>query len=179
MLAGYIFSASHEAPPPSSLPEKTVVVNLGAKVNHDSEPGKILRKRLDVTYEILAENESLICVASGGQGSDEPISEALCMKNYLTAKGIEEERVLMEAASTDTIQNIKNTLALLREKGMEDYRIAFVTTNFHIPRVKVLAADFGIDDAYFYSAPDTGKTILYTNIVREYMSYCKLFLFGT
>ncbi len=180
LLCSYILACEHNAPEVSELPEQTVVINLGAKVNADSQPGKILRNRLETTYALLSERDDLICIASGGKGSDEPISEAECMKNYLMAKGIDGNRIIIEDASHNTIENIRNTSEILDRMGFEG-SLAFVTTNFHLPRVKYLCAKMGIDLGltYFYSAPDTGKATLYTNLVREYMSYCKLFIFGT
>ena len=38
-------------------------------------------------------------LVSGGQGLDEPITEALAMKRYLIAKGIPEDIILMENQS--------------------------------------------------------------------------------
>ncbi len=179
-LCGYIFASEHNAPEPSDLPENTVIITLGAKVEATGQPGKILKRRLETTYQILSEREDLRCVVSGGRGSDEPISEAECMKNYLVEKGIDPERIITEDKSHNTIENIENTLALLKENGGYG-GFAVVTTNFHLPRAKYLCSrlEVDMDKAYFYSAPDTGKAFLYTNLVREYMSYCKLFIFGT
>ncbi|MBQ8208916.1 MAG: YdcF family protein [Clostridia bacterium] len=179
-LCGYIFAQEHNAPELSELPENTVVVTLGAKVEASGQPGKVLKRRLDTTYKMLSERGDLICVVSGGQGSDEPISEAQCMKDYLVSRGIAPERIIMEDEAHNTIENIENTLALLEEKGGYG-GFAVVTTNFHLPRAKYLSSRLGVDmdKAYFYPAPDTGVYTLYTILVREYMSYCKLFIFGT
>lgn len=51
-------------------------------------------------------------VVSGGQGMDEEVSEAFAMKEYLTNKGISEDRIIMEDKSTNTLENIKNTKVL-------------------------------------------------------------------
>lgn len=178
-LCGYIFSEESNAPPLSSLPENSVILTLGAKVEANGAPGKVLRRRLDTTYEMMTEREDLTVIVSGGKGSDEPISEAQCMKNYLTNKGISPDRIILEDKATNTIENIKNTMEILDNK---DYgALAVVTTNFHLPRAEYLCARLGVDmeKAYFYPAPDTGIYTLYTILVREYMSYCKLFIFGT
>ncbi len=178
-LCGYIFSQESNALPLSSLPENTVVLTLGAKVEATGAPGKVLRRRLDTTYNMLSEREDLICIVSGGKGDDEPISEALCMKNYLTERGIAPDRIILEDKATNTIENIKNSMEIL--KGTEYGALAVVTTNFHLPRAEYLCSRLGVDmeRAYFYPAPDTGIYTLYTILVREYMSYCKLFIFGT
>ncbi len=179
-LCVYIFAFSHNSPKISDLPKNTYVVTLGAKVEAGGRPGKILKRRLDTTYDILRSREDLLCIVSGGQGSDEPISEAECMKKYLVSLGIDEDRIIMESSARNTIQNIENSLDLLSERGGYG-GFAVVTTNFHIPRAEYLCRRIGVDEdkAFFYSAPDTGKFMLYTILVREYMSYCKLFLLGT
>lgn len=43
---------------------------------------------------------------------DEEVSEAFAMKEYLTNKGISEDRIIMEDKSTNTLENIKNTKVL-------------------------------------------------------------------
>ncbi|MBQ1438278.1 MAG: YdcF family protein, partial [Solobacterium sp.] len=77
-------------------------------------------------------------VCSGGQGSDEPISESACMKRYLLLKGIREQLILEENRSTDTRENMQFS----RERIMEvnpDGKIAFSTTNYHVFRSGIWA----------------------------------------
>ena len=178
-LCGYILFRESNTLPPAELPENTAVLTLGAKVEATGAPGKILRRRLDTTYTLLTEREDLVVIVSGGKGDDEPISEALCMKNYLTERGIAPERIILEDKATNTIENIKNAMEIVFDHEYDT--LAVVTTNFHIPRVEYLCSRLGVDmeKAYFYPAPDTGIYTLYTILVREYMSYCKLFIFGT
>ncbi len=180
MLCGYILISEHGAPEPDSLPENSYILTLGAKVEANGRPGKVLRRRLDATYDVLVKNEELKCIVSGGKGSDEPISEAECMRNYLVERGIAPERIILEDKSTDTIENIKNALKIIESKGGYG-GLAVLTTNFHLPRAKYLCQRLGVDmdRAYFYSAPNGDPLMLYTIFVREYMSYCKLFVFGT
>ncbi len=49
-------------------------------------PSLMLSKRLEAAYEYLNENKNAVCIVSGGKGSNEEISEAQCMYNYLTEK---------------------------------------------------------------------------------------------
>lgn len=76
-------------------------------------------------------NPDTVCIASGGQGDDEGISEAECIRRYLINYGIDPERVLLEDKSTSTLTNIENSLKLLPE-GAEN--IGIVTNDFHIFR---------------------------------------------
>ncbi len=177
-LCIFIGFNSINEPQPSELPKDTVFVTLGAKVSSDKTPGIVLRRRLNRTAELMEQCPEAICIVSGGQGHDEPISEAQCMRDFLVGKGISPDRIVMEDKATDTVENLKYSTAWLRENGMEDRTLAFVTSKFHTPRVQFLCGRMNIENARFYGAPDSSPFMLYITLVREYMSYCKLFLWG-
>ena len=71
---------------------------LGAQLK-DHGPSDVLRRRLDAAAEYLRQNPDTKCIVSGGQGGNEPMSEAEGMRHYLVAAGIEEERIIQEAVS--------------------------------------------------------------------------------
>ena len=78
-------------------------------------------------------------VVSGGQGPDEPESEAQCMADYLTEHGVEEGQLLLEDQSHNTDQNLRYTVALLAEKGYDTTGDILVVSNgFHLTRVRML-----------------------------------------
>lgn len=67
----------------NNLPdEPTTVIVLGCRVKENG-PSLMLQKRIDAAYDYMTENENVICIASGGQGSDEPMSEAQAIKIHL------------------------------------------------------------------------------------------------
>ena len=82
------------------------VVVLGAGVN-GTVPSLSLRERLNAAYDYLVAYPEAVCVVSGGQGNGEDITEALCMFNDLTGRGIAPERVWMEDRATNTEENIR------------------------------------------------------------------------
>ena len=88
--------------------------------------------------------KDLIFVPSGGQGNDEAISEAQAMKNYLLENGIKEEEILVENKSKNTFENIKFSNELIKEK-LNNAKIAFSTTNYHVYRAGAIANNQGID----------------------------------
>ncbi len=177
-LCIYIEASSLSAPEPESLDSDTVFVTLGAKVNADGEPGAVLRKRLNRTVEYLLEVKGSRVIVCGGRGDNEPISEAESMKNYLIRAGISADRIILEGSSTDTVENIENAAALLGEE-ISSVKLVFITTNFHIPRVRILCSRLGVNAYGFVGSPDSSAFLHYTTLVREYMSYCKLILLGT
>ena len=111
------------------------IVVLGAKVN-GTQPSGALTQRIRAAAEYLHENPGTLCVASGGQGADEGISEAECITLNLEALGIPRERIVLEDKSTDTLSNIENSLSLMPEGTA---RVGIVTNDFHIFRALATA----------------------------------------
>lgn len=110
------------------------IVVLGAHLRGD-RPSKALLWRIDAAEAYLQKNPQTRAILSGGQGADELISEAQCMYDVLTARGIAADRLILEDASRDTNENIRNSLALMEE----DADFGIVTNNFHIFRAELLA----------------------------------------
>jgi len=120
------------------------VVVLGAGVN-GTVPSLSLRERLDAAYDYLTEYPESICVVSGGQGSGEDISEAQCMFQDLTARGIDKNRVWMEDKATDTRENIRFSLDLIEEiTGNRPTQIGLVYSEYHLYRANLFAREENI-----------------------------------
>ena len=129
---------------------KDYIIILGCKMKKDGTPTKLLQGRVDraVAFSEMQKNatgKDIKFVPSGGKGSDEPISESECMKNYLIEKGIPEADILAETNSTNTYENIKFSYNIIREKN-PDAEIAFSTTNYHVMRAGLYASEQGIED---------------------------------
>lgn len=150
-----------------------VIVVLGCKVKGE-RPTRMLKRRLDTAYEALLKHKDVKCIVSGGQGSDEVISEALAMKNYLIEKGIPENRIIMEDKSATTYENLKFSLKKLDELGM-NHDITIVTDGFHQYRAGLLAKSLGINNVTAYSA-NTEARYLPTYWVREWLGITKFYL---
>ena len=119
------------------------IVVLGARVN-GTVPSGSLRNRIQVGTEYLQDNPGTIAVLSGGQGSDEEISEAQCMYENMLAAGIDSARLILEEQSTDTAANLRNSRALIPEGAS----VGLVTNNFHIFRALALARNQGWEDVH-------------------------------
>lgn len=157
--------------------EPQVVVVLGAQVKQ-SGPAALLRDRLETAAEYLKEHPELPVVVSGGQGRDEPTTEALAMRDYLAARGIEAERIWMEDESHNTSENLLNTRALLEGKGydMDDTHLLVVSNGFHLTRVRMLAERYGLEISTL-AAPATDLPAKVSSYVRELPAVVKSFLF--
>lgn len=111
------------------------VIVLGAQVKKD-RPSLALLYRIEVAGEYMKENPDTIAILSGGQGADEPRSEAECMAEGLMKMGIEEERLILEDKSTDTVENFRFSMEYIDDP---DAKIGFVTSNFHVFRAGGIA----------------------------------------
>ena len=153
------------------------VVVLGCKVN-PTAPSLSLQERIDAAYEYLIANPDTIAVVSGGQGHDEPMSEAQCMFNELTAMGIDESRIWMEDKATSTKENIAFSLDLIEEKtGSRPVAAGIISNEYHLYRAGRIAGAQGLT-----SIPIPAKTrwvSLYINyFLREIAAVWYYSLFG-
>ncbi len=134
--------------------DKDYIIVLGCAIRKDGTPTPLLRCRLDraLTFAKRQEAETgkaPIFVLSGGQGADECVSEAECMRRWLTEQGVPEERMILEDRSTDTAENMAFSKKLILERVRPakeapavywpaaddpEARIAFSTTNYHVFR---------------------------------------------
>ncbi len=174
-LVGYIY-LSPSAQPDAGVENGTVYLVFGAKIN-SSGPTLTLAARLDAAFDAMASDPDSICIVSGGQGADEVTTEAECMKEYLIGRGISEERIVLEDRASNTAENIRFSAKIMKEKGLYDRRLICVSSDTHIPRIRLLCEREGIEAGYI-KADSPKKNLLYSTWVREYLSYCKLILIG-
>lgn len=161
--------------------KQTVVVVFGCQVRADGALSSHLNSRVKKAVEVLNEAPDAICIASGGQGQDEPTSEAEAIKNALVRRGIDADRIFLEENSTSTIENLRFSLEKLEEIGFkaDDCSFIFVSSRFHTPRIYYLANRFGVDDCGTASSNRVWWVDEYISTVREYMSLVHLALLGS
>jgi len=154
------------------------VVVLGAGVN-GTTPSLTLRTRLDAALEYLERHPEIPVVLSGGQGPGEAITEARCMYEYLTARGVAPERLLLEEKSTSTAENFAFSKSLLQQAGVdvEEDLVAFVTNDFHIYRAGYLAAQEDYDLAFGVAARLPWRYLEANYYVREAFALVKTLIF--
>ena len=150
-----------------------ICIVLGAQMK-ESGPSNVLQRRLDSAINYLQENPDTMVIVSGGQGSNEPVSEAQGMQVYLISKGIAPERIMMEDTSTNTWENL-NYSAELIDKSSD--RVVIVTNNFHVFRAVSIAKKQGYSMVQGLAA-GTHRTSLLNNMLREFFGVIKDFLVG-
>lgn len=166
-----ILSGFSSDPPDSSA---DYLIILGAKVNPDG-PSLLLQSRIDIAYEYLIANPQTIAIASGGQGADEPMSEAKCIANELIRRGIDADRILLEEQSTDTSENIRYCRELMEDSAQTT--VLIVSNNFHCFRATAIARQYWEADVRHLSA-DSVPGLLPHYMVREFIGLCVDWLQG-
>lgn len=120
------------------------MIVLGAQVR-GTMPSTALKKRLDRALEYARIHPGTVLILSGGRGKNEDISEARCMAEYLGARGIAPERMVLEERSVSTWENLRFSDALT---GCASGECGIVSNNFHICRALLLARRAGYEAAY-------------------------------
>ena len=181
--------------------EQLTVMIFGCYVRGE-EPGRTLKTRLDAALSLLKRYPNADCIVSGGQGSNEAISEAEAMRRYLVSRGIAEERITLEDRSTNTSENLEYTFAILtgsesdgsaastpgspassnstdsaQSVDKDGRRLVGVSSEYHLPRIRMLSRALGREiETYPAYDANIGNTLIYT--LREYMGVAKLWLGG-
>ena len=150
---------------------------LGCQVKEDG-PSILLRDRLEEALDYLEDHPDLTVVVSGGQGPDEPTSEAQAMADYLIANGVDGEKILLEAFSHNTAQNFSYSKKHLDEAQI-DYSdgILVVSNGFHLTRARMLAQRAGFEEVYTLAAPTSHLPSILHMYIREPLALVKSFVF--
>lgn len=126
-----------------SVPPKSAdyIIILGAKVTA-SGPSRTLNRRL-LTGVHFADQLPAVpkFVLSGGQGPDEPQTEAAAMAAFLLKEGIPESNLLLETQSTSTDTNFQYSQKIIENDWHENTApvILVVTSDYHLVRSRLLA----------------------------------------
>lgn len=153
--------------------ELDYIVVLGAQLK-TTGPSRVLQYRLDTAYEYLTAHPDTKAIVSGGQGSNEPASEAQGMYDYLVKRGIEPGRIVLEDKSVNTEQNIRFSKEFLQADAD---KVGIVSNNFHVFRAVKLAKAAGYRNVVGIAAPATAF-YLPNNMLREFFGVVKDFLMG-
>lgn len=146
---------------------------LGAQMKTGG-PSDVLKRRLDRALVYLRENPETLVIVSGGQGSNEPVSEARGMYDYLVRAGIAPGRIRLEEASHNTRENLEFSGELLERQG---HSVVLVTSNFHMYRALHLADGVGYAHVEGLAA-SSYPPMLPNNLLREFFAVVKDFMAG-
>ncbi len=153
------------------------LIVCGAGVN-GSTPSRSMTDRLEKTLEWMDENPGSAVILSGGQGPGEDLSEAQAMRGWLAARGVDTDRLLLEDKSSNSYENLVNSLALIQADGGDSAgKVAILSSEYHLHRLGWMAKKLGCEPVLV--AARTTKVSLFINYaIREACGMWKIWLLG-
>ena len=120
------------------------IIVLGSGLIGDRVP-PLLASRLDKAVQQFKKfGQAPLLITSGGQGSDELVSEAAAMKKYIIeTHGIDPEKIIAEDQSTTTYENMLFSKKIIDEH-IPNAKGIFVSNNFHVYRASQYANKVGL-----------------------------------
>lgn len=144
------------------------VIVLGAQIK-GKNVSKALKQRLDTAYDYIQKSPNTKIIVSGGKGRGEEVTEAYAMKQYLIARGIDANQIIMEDQSFNTDQNMRFSMKYIDNKNAS---VGIVTSNFHVFRALKLAKAQGLTNLSGLASPCS--SVLFINyMVRESVGIVK------
>lgn len=129
--------------------DQDYVIVLGAGLIDGLKVTPLLAKRIDRAIQFYRKQSAETLsppqlLMSGGQGGDEKIPEAQAMREYAIEQGIPAEDILMEAQSTNTLENMQFSKEIMERERPAGYHAIFTSNNYHIFRAGMYAQDVGL-----------------------------------
>ena len=172
-LLGQVLSGAHDDV--SGSPQ--VMIILGCQL-HDWGPSIMLQDRLDKALEYLEDHPDMTVVVSGGQGENEPATEAQGMADYLADHGFARENIILETQSHNTFQNMTYSAKHLKEAGVDlEEGVLIVSNGFHLTRARMLAGRAGFENISTLAAPSSHVPSRLKMYIREPLALVKSFVF--
>lgn len=155
--------------------EPGAMVILGAQLQPQG-PSLFLQRRLERALTYLEDHPDTLVVVSGGQGPDEPDTEANGMERFLRAGGFA-GTILKEDRSHNTFQNLTNSKRTLEEAGYDlTGGVVIVSNDFHLARARMLAGRVGFENVSTLAAASDHLGYKVYNFLREPVGLVKSFV---
>lgn len=171
VLIALVYRTTLKAYPPARA---DVIIVLGARVYPDGELSLTLSRRTEKGFAAWREGLAPAFIVCGGQGGDEPVSEARAMADHLMALGVPQDKIFLEDESTSTYENLTRALEIMQAQGMETALV--VTSDYHMTRALWLCGDVGIQAQGYPSPGPDARAAQLKALAQESLSWCKYYL---
>lgn len=150
---------------------------LGGNVIGADTPSPQLLERMKAAARYLNEHKDTVAVPCGGCfRNGQTKSEAAIIADYLVEQGISTDRIILEDNSTTTYENFEFGLPIIKShagKNIDEIRIAFLSSDYHMHRAGIIAKQSGIKDVRRVSCPTPGSA--FQRFSREYIVAFEMF----
>lgn len=154
--------------------KEDALIVLGAAVQGDV-PSLSLTDRLDAAAQYHSKNTAALIIVSGGQGPQENVTEAYVMEKYLLEKGVPKDKIFKEEKATSTLKNFKYSKEILDNTFKNEYKIAFVSNEYHIYRASRIAKNIGIANVSHIHSGTRWYSVV-TGTLRECLAVLKFWI---
>ncbi|MCC7437797.1 MAG: YdcF family protein [Armatimonadetes bacterium] len=152
-------------------------VILGAAVWSGNRPSPVLRQRVNRGYDLLNDGVVQFLVVTGGSAPNE-LPEAEVARRELLKLGVDPSRIVMEARTNSTVEQI----LYIRDQLMQKQRwstFIIISDQFHLKRALEICAFNGINARGVSSESPLGPQNLVLYHVRESLALILYWMFGT
>ncbi len=150
---------------------------LGGDIIGADTPSPQLFERMKAAAQYLNENKTVIAVPCGGCFREkQKKSESAIIADYLVEQGISSDRIILEDKSTTTYENFEFGIPVITahaSKNIDEIRIAFLSSDYHMHRAGIIAKQSGIKDVRRVSCPTPGSAM--QRFAREYIVAFEVF----
>ncbi|UVI27694.1 YdcF family protein [Paenibacillus spongiae] len=141
---GYLLWTINSYSPPNPLPKADAAIVLGAAL-WDNEPSPGLQERLDHALKLYKQGTVSNLILTGGlDHNGSTLTEAEGMRDYLLAKGVPADRMVLENDARSTYENLLFSKPIAQRNGWES--LIIVTHDYHAPRSADIAEFIGYKD---------------------------------
>ena len=149
------------------------LIVLGARVHEDGHPSRSLEMRCRAAAEAYQRGIAPSIIVCGGQGRDEPHTEAQAMERCLRNMGVDAQAILQEDASANTVENLRNARTIMRRHQMN--LAAVVTSDYHLTRALWIARDLGVNAVGISAQGPLSAAHILKSRAKETASWVKYF----
>lgn len=132
-----------------SVPSSKTVIVLGASVFSDGKLSPILKDRVDAALELFKNNKVQQFLLSGDHKTDD-YNEVGAMSQYLQARGVPEDKILLDHSGFDTYDSMYRSKAVFNIKDA-----VVVTQEFHLPRTLFIAKNLNLNYTGYTAKPSS------------------------
>jgi uncharacterized SAM-binding protein YcdF (DUF218 family) len=118
-----------------------VILVLGA-AEYRGKPSPVLKARLDHALELYQQKLAPRIMTTGGAGGEHVFTEGTVGRDYLTARGVPPEAVIVESEGESTVQSTTIAIEIMQRMGLRSAIV--VSDGYHIFRVKRMLQMRGI-----------------------------------
>ena len=137
-----VWSAGRDDSFAQGVGQVDALVVLGA-AQYDGRPSPQLRARLNHALMLWQRDAAALIVVTGGKRAGDRFTEAETSRDYLIARGVPAEAIVVEPRGTSTFES----LAAVRndDVGRTLQRVVVVSDPYHVMRAQLVARELGFD----------------------------------